>query len=98
MAERPKTAAQIAEDRGLLQIEQLLYKANTLLNRVGDIRQDIDDIGMRLNWIIGTVGAINNQNLATTITELRNVKNLVNDLRAKTLQVGDILSADSTNI
>lgn len=95
MAERPKTAAEIAEGKNeLLDTGRI----NNLSERVANLNARIRDINSRLGWIIMYVKSAYNR---TTVGDLDIDENLLQEINTKldkinseALKIGDTLVAD----
>lgn len=100
MAQRQKSAAQIAEENGQLNDSQILNTAliNCLAKQTEELRQDLYETQTRLSYAIGAVMALlNTKNLGDSILnieELSNINTIIQELDNEVLKIGDILVAN----
>ena len=94
MAERPKTAAEIAEQNGELDLTDS-YSIVHLRTNIENLRGVIHEMQHRLGWIAGSVRAAFSGNI-TNVDEqtLNELLNKLTDLETKALKIGDILVGD----
>lgn len=94
MAERPKTAAEIAEQNGELDLTDS-YSIVHLRTNIENLRGVIHEMQQRLGWIAGSVRAAFSGNI-TNVDEqtLNELLNKLTDLETKALKIGDILVGD----
>lgn len=99
MAQRPKTAAEIAEQEGKLN-DELFDSASIvdLRNKLEGLRVDIYNINKRLSWIVGSVRAVFHANNSNEINVDEKVLNeaivKLNEIDSKALKIGDTLIAN----
>ena len=93
MAERPKTAAEIAEEK-----HELLDtgRINDLSERVANLNARIHEINSRLGWIIMTANSAYNGDINIDIDKetLSQVQAQLIKLEEEALKIGDTLVAD----
>lgn len=100
MAERPKSAAEIAELNGLLTDTDLEDTATVVEVRqqVEHLRSDIYKINTRLGWIVSSVRSVfhatDTSKLEITAEQLEQFQATLDELNSKALKIGDILVAD----
>lgn len=95
MAERPKTAAEIAEEKGELNLTDT-YSIVHLRNCVEELRPVIREMQTRLGWIVSSVRLVFNSDAMKGIDDakLDEVKEKIAELDERALKIGDTLIAD----
>lgn len=100
MAERPKSAAEIAELNGLLTDTDLQDTATVaeVRQQVEHLRSDIYQINTRLGWIVSSVRSVfhttDTSGLNITAEQLEQFQATLDELDLRALKIGDILVAD----
>ena len=101
MAERPKTAAEIAEENGQLVIDNLNTQVNKLTEKIANLSSWAYQINSRLGWVISNVkayyGKVSASDLEIDEETLNNFLNKINELESTALKIGDILVGDYGN-